>query len=56
MKTDLLELTTKSEIDISTYLGEVSIEDFITDINDLVKLSSDKELIKKIIKNLEKFI
>lgn len=56
MKTNILELITKDKQEISSYLGDVSVEDFIQDIKDLVKNSADKGAIKIAIDKLQELL
>lgn len=52
--TNLLELVYKTEEEIQWYLEDVSIQDFIRDVENLAKLNTNKKLIDNIIDQLEK--
>ena len=56
MKTDILELITKSKQEISNYLGDVDVEDFVSDIKELVNKTSDKGAIKIAIEKLKEML
>lgn len=55
--TDLLQLITdKTPDEISGYLGDVSVNDFKNDIQELIKKSVDKEPIRQALEYLKKFL
>ena len=55
-ETDLLELITKDGVYISTYLGDVSIEDFIEDVKRLVIKNIDKVILENTIEKLKQLL
>ena len=55
-ETDLLELITKDGGYISTYLGDVSIEEFIVDVQNLAKKNIDKVIIESTIEKLKQLL
>lgn len=54
--TNLLELITKDKETISSYLGDVSTKQFVEDIKNLLKNSTDKQIIEQTIKKLQLLI
>ena len=55
-ETDLLELITKDGEYISTYLGDVSIEDFIEDVKRLAIKNIDKVILENTIEKLKQLL
>ena len=55
-ETDLLELKTKDGGYISTYLGDVSIEDFIEDVKRLAIKNIDKVILENTIEKLKQLL
>ena len=55
-ETDLLELITKDSGSISTYLSDVSIEEFIVDVQNLAKRDLDKIMIENTIEKLKQLL
>lgn len=54
--TDLLWLVTKNDDEISDYLGDVSVDQFRKDVEELLKKSVDSEPIKQAIELLKKYL
>lgn len=54
--TNLLEFITKDKETISSYLGDVSTKQFVEDIKNLLKNSTDKQIIEQTIKKLQLLI
>ena len=54
--TNLLELITIDKETISSYLGDVSTKQFVEDIKNLLKNSTDKQIIEQTIKKLQLLI
>ena len=55
-ETDLLELITKDGGYISTYLGDVLIEDFIEDVKRLAIKNIDKVILENTIEKLKQLL
>lgn len=55
-ETDLLELITKDGGYISTYLGDVSIEDFIEDVKRLTIKNIDRVVLENTIEKLKQLL
>lgn len=54
--TNLIDLITKNKEEISCYLEDVPVEEFIKDVKTLIKNTGDKETIKIAIKKLEELL
>ena len=52
-ETNLLELITKDKETISSYLGDVATEQFVEDVKNLLKNSTDKQVIEQAIQKLQ---
>ena len=55
-ETDLLELITKHESSVHSYLSDVSIEEFKVDIQNLTKKNLDKIIIENAIEKLKQLL
>jgi hypothetical protein len=53
---DILELITKDKEEISQYLGDVPVEDFIEDVKNLIRKTSDKGVIEIAIEKLKELL
>jgi hypothetical protein len=54
--TNLLNLITKDNEEIDSYLGSVSPKQFVLDVKSIIGANLDKELIKDAIQKLEEFL
>ncbi len=52
----LLDVVEKSNEEISHYLEDVSVEEFKKDVQELSKINTDKYIISKTIKKLQKML
>ena len=52
----LLDVVEKSNEEISHYLEDVSVEEFKKDVQELSKINTDKYVISKTIKKLQKML
>ena len=55
-ETDLLELITKDEHILQAYLSDVSIEEFIVDVQNLAIKNIDKVIIESTIEKLKQLL
>ena len=55
-ETDLLELITRDESSIHSYLSDVSVEEFIVDVQNLAKKNIDKVIIESTIAKLKQLL
>ena len=55
-ETDLLELITKHESSVHSYLSDVSIEEFIADVQSLAKKHLDKVILESTIEKLRQLL
>jgi hypothetical protein len=50
---NLLDIVTKSDIEIGYYLEDVTVEQFKNDVLELAKMNTDKQLISELIEKLQ---
>ena len=53
---NLIELIDKDQETISNYLGDVSVPEFIEDVKNLLRNSSEKVIIEQAIKRLQSLL